>query len=91
VDPSSLPNLKIGYTKYFTATATYTDGSKADITFQATWASADPSIAEFIPVPGATSSQNLVTGMKLGTTSITASVSGTTSPPVSVTVIPLPF
>lgn len=91
VTPSSVTNLKIGYTQYFTATATYTDGSTGDITYSATWTSADPTIAEFIPVPGSTSSQNLVTGMHLGTTTITATFSGVTSPPASITVVALPF
>ena len=80
ITPSSPPNLKTGFTQQLKATATYSDGSTEDVTDQVTWTIADSNIADFI------SSGGLLTGMKAGTTSITASLSGTTSPPISITV-----
>ena len=80
VTPSSPPDLKTGFTQQFKATATYSDGSTAEVTDQVTWTSSNPSSADFI------SSGGLLTGMKAGTTLITASLSGQTSPTVNVTV-----
>ena len=80
VTPSSPPNLKAGFTQQFKATATYSDGSTEDITDEVTWTSSDSNRAAFISAGG------LLTGMKAGTTSITASLSGQTSPPVNITV-----
>ena len=80
ITPSSPPDLKTGFTQQFKATATYSDGSTAEVTDQVTWTSSNPSSADFI------SSGGLLTGMKAGTTLITASLSGQTSPTVNVTV-----
>jgi hypothetical protein len=85
VTPTSPPNLKIGFSQQFAATANYSDGSTADITADAIWASSDTSIAAFLQAG------SLLTGMKSGTANITASLGGKTSPPVSITVVPLPF
>ena len=80
VTPSSPPDLRTGFTQQLEAKATYSDGSIEDVTDQVTWISSDPNSAAFI------SSGGLLTGMKAGTTNITASLSGQTSPPVSITV-----
>ena len=80
ITPSSPPDLKTGFTQQFKATATYSDGSTEEVTDKVTWNSSDPNSADFISAGG------LLTGMKAGTTSITASLSGKTSSPVLVTV-----
>jgi hypothetical protein len=81
VTPISPPNLKTGFSQDFVATATYSDGSTDTITGQATWASSDSTIAAFLQAG------SLLTGMKPGNVTITASLGGKTSPPVSITVI----
>jgi uncharacterized protein YjdB len=53
-----------------TATATYSDGSTADVTPQATWTSSDPSTA--------TVSAGFVTGVDVGAATITATYQGQT-------------
>ncbi|MGP8080149.1 MAG: Ig-like domain-containing protein, partial [Dehalococcoidales bacterium] len=73
-------NLTVGYTQQFTATAISTDGSTADITSQATWASSDQSVATV-------SSTGVVTGIAPGQADITAFYSGVTSPAISLTVV----
>lgn len=80
VTPSSPPNLKTGFNQQFKAIATYSDGSTEDVTDRVTWTSSDPNSADFISAGG------LLTGMKAGTTNVTASLAGKTSPPVSITV-----
>ena len=67
------PSIAKGLTQQFTATGNYSDGSHQDITGQATWASATPGVAT-INVAG------LATGVGVGTSNITASLSGVTSP-----------
>ena len=77
-------NLAVGATQQFTATGTYSDGSMQDVTLTSTWSSSDASIATV-------SSFGLITGVQVGNTDITVSVSGITSPPVNViTYIPGP-
>jgi hypothetical protein len=56
-------------TQQFSATATYIDGSTADVTSTATWASATSSIATV-------SLGGLATGVAAGTTTISATLSG---------------
>jgi len=80
VRPASPPNLKVTSTQQFIATGTFSDGSTADITSQVTWQSSDTSAASI-------SSSGLATGEAVGSTSITASLSGVTSPSVNLTVI----
>ena len=70
-------NLAVGATQQFTATGTYSDGSMQDVTLTSTWSSSDASIATV-------SSIGLVTGVTVGNSDITASLSGITSPPVNV-------
>ncbi len=81
VAPASPANLVVGSTQQFTATGNYSDGSNMDITSaMVTWASSDASIATI-------SSSGLATGVASGNTKITASISGVTSPPVTLTVV----
>jgi uncharacterized protein YjlB len=80
VTPASPANLAVGSTQQFTATGTYSDGSNADITSQVTWTSSDASIATI-------SFTGLATGIAAGNTNITASMSGVTSPAVTLMVV----
>jgi len=80
VAPASPASLAVGSTQAFTASGTYSDGSKADITSKVTWAS-DTTVTATI------SSTGLATGVAAGTANITAALSGVTSQPVSLTVI----
>jgi len=79
VKPVSPDELAVGATLQFTATGTYSDGSTADVTSQVTWASSDTSIATV-------SEAGLATGVAAGTAEITASLSGVTSPAVTLKV-----
>jgi uncharacterized protein YjdB len=78
VTPAS-PSLAVGATQQFTATATYSDGTTADISSQVTWASDTPTAATI-------DSTGLATGVAAGTANITATMDGVTSPAVSLTV-----
>ena len=73
-------NLAVGSTQQFTATAISTNGSTADITTQATWASSDQSVATISPT-------GVVTGIAPGQTDITAFYEGVTSTAINITVI----
>ena len=85
ITPNPSPNLKLGPTTItFTATGTYSDGIAVDISTLVTWTSSDPTIAAFTQLSG-----GLLMGMSVGTVTITASLSGITSPTVSVTTVPL--
>jgi hypothetical protein len=59
----------VGLTQQFTATATYSDSSTANVTTAATWATASPSVATI-------TSGGLATGVAAGTTNLTASIGG---------------
>jgi uncharacterized protein YjdB len=80
VAPASPASLAVGSTQAFTASGTYSDGSKADITSKVTWAS-DTTVTATI------SSTGLATGVAAGNANITAALSGVTSQPVSLTVM----
>jgi uncharacterized protein YjdB len=82
VTPSSPNNLPVGSNQQFIATGTYSDGSNADLTSQVTWVSDTPATATV-------SSSGLATGIAGGTTNISASLSGVTSPGITLTVEPL--
>jgi hypothetical protein len=74
------PSIAKGGTQQFTATGTYTDSSTQNVTSTATWASSDSTIATI-------SAAGLATGVKAGgPVTITASLSGVTSPADSLTV-----
>ncbi len=75
------PELDEGVTGQFIATGTFADGSTQDISEFATWASATPSVAWI-------SGTGVATGVSPGTSKITASVGGVTSPADTLTVIP---
>jgi hypothetical protein len=65
-----------GLTEQFTATGTYSDGSTANITSQATWASAAPSVAT---ISNAAGTQGLATAVAPGTAGITATLDSVVS------------
>jgi|GEM_PF-3397507 len=60
----------VGGTCQFAAIGTYSDGSKSDITDMVSWSSSDKSVAT---ISDTTGSNGLATGVKLGSTTITAS------------------
>lgn len=76
--PLSL-NLGLGYSLLLNVLGTYSDGSTSDITAQVQWTSSDPTVANIL-------SNGAVTGISVGTTNITASLSGITSPAISLTI-----
>ena len=86
ISPTSPPSLKLGFTQNFVATGTYSDGSTADVSSLVTWHSSDATIAAFTQPEG-----GLLTAMKTGTVSITATYQGMTTNQVNITVIPMPF
>jgi 6-phosphogluconolactonase (cycloisomerase 2 family) len=73
-------SVAVAGTVQFTATGTYSDASTANITTQATWASAPTSVATIGAATG------LATGVANGTSQVTASLSGITSSGVTLTV-----
>ncbi len=80
VEPASPANLNVGSTQQFQATATYSNGSTADVTSKVTWTSDTPGTAVI-------SSAGLATCVGVGSTNIRATMSGMTSPAVTLTVI----
>ncbi|MDX2010250.1 MAG: Ig-like domain-containing protein [Myxococcaceae bacterium] len=62
-----------GLTHDFTATGTFSDGTTADVTSQATWASTSASVAS---VSNASGSRGRATALGLGSTTLTATLSG---------------
>ena len=73
------PSVAKGLTQQFTAKGTYADQSIADISSTVIWASSDPTKATI-------ASGGLATAVAIGSTNITASLSGVTSPADSMTV-----
>ena len=71
VTPAS-PSVAAGLTQQFTATATYSDGTTADVTSSVTWASDDTTVATI-------DATGLATGVSQGTANVTATVGGVTS------------
>ena len=77
------PTVAVGSLTAFTATAIFTDGSKADVTTTSTWSSTSPDVLSIVP-SGATAGQG--TALKGGTSGISATflgVTGTTTVVVS--------
>jgi hypothetical protein len=72
VSPQS-PSIGQVATKQFAATGTYSDGTTADLTPQVTWSSGTPAVATISPT-------GLATGLAPGTTGITATLGGVSSP-----------
>lgn len=60
--------VRIGHTRQFTAIGNYNDGSAADVTTSATWASTSTAIATVGAATG------LATGVAIGTVTITATI-----------------
>ncbi len=77
--------LPIQAAENLSATGTFSDGTKRDVTFEVTWASTDTSIATVANGPLAT--PGIVTGVKEGAVKITASENGITGIAV-VSVVP---
>jgi hypothetical protein len=67
------PSIVQGLTQQFTATGIYSDGSMTDLTSQVTWNSATTTVATI-------NATGLATGVGPGTSNITASLLGITSP-----------
>ena len=80
VTPTTPDNLAVGSTQLFVAMGKYADGETMDITSKATWTSSDVNIATV-------SSAGVATGVAIGSTNITAALSGVTSPVVSLPVV----
>jgi CSLREA domain-containing protein len=78
----SLPTVGEGLTEQFTATGTYSNGSTQDITSSVTWASATTAVATI-------NGTGLATTHSVGTSVITASLNGITSPGDTLTSLPL--
>jgi 6-phosphogluconolactonase (cycloisomerase 2 family) len=74
ITPNPPPaSVAIAGTLQLTATGTYSDTSTKDLTSQVTWTSMTPAVATI-------SAGGLVTGVAVGTSNITAMLSGVTSP-----------
>jgi hypothetical protein len=72
-------SLAKGLTRQLAATATYSDGTTADVTSQATWTSSKPTVATV-------SATGLLKAAGVGSATVTAALGGRTAPaPVSVT------
>ena len=70
-DTATFPN---GQSQKLTATGTYSDGATADISSQVSWKSADTGVATV------DSSTGIATGVAIGSTTVSASSGGITSP-----------
>ena len=81
ISPAGVPDgLPIDVTQAFTATGTYSNSSKQDITKTVTWSSSAPAMATI-------NSSGVATGVAAGATNITASLTGKTSNTVPLNVI----
>ena len=80
---NEVATLAVGTTTLLTATGTYSDGSTKDMTSSATWSSATTGVATVDQNAG---TSVLVTAVTAGTSKITATVDGVTSPNFTVTV-----
>ncbi|MGH9747651.1 MAG: Ig-like domain-containing protein [Candidatus Acidiferrales bacterium] len=83
VTPNPAPAVAVGATEQFTATGTFSDNSTQNLTNSATWNSSAPG---FATISNAAGTRGLATGVAAGPTTITAAMSGVTSPGVSLTV-----
>jgi uncharacterized protein YjdB len=73
ISPTAL-SLSVGQSQQIHATATYSDGSSADITSSATWSSDTPSVATV--GTGSVSNPGVITGIGAGTANLTATDAG---------------
>ena len=81
ISPNPSPNLAAGLSQYFYAVGKYSDGSSQDIGNEVNWVSSDTRVATINP-------SGSVTAVAVGTTNISATFSGITSPTVILTVVP---
>ena len=72
--------FQLGTTQQFTATGIYSDNTTQDITAEVTWKSSNPAVATI-------SDKGLITAVTLGSTQITATLSGITSAPAALPVL----
>jgi uncharacterized protein YjdB len=82
VTPNPAPVLTVSYSQNFSATATYSNGSTAAISTNIEWKSSEITVATI-------DSGGSANGLAVGTTNITATLDGITSPPVTLSVITL--
>ncbi len=80
------PSVAKGLSKQFTAKGTYTDGTTENLTTQVTWASGTASVAT---ISNSAGNQGLASTLAVGTTAVTASLSGITSAIDTLTVTPV--
>jgi len=81
----AMPSLAAGSVEQFTATGVYTDNSKHDLTALVTWISSRPSVAS---ISNSAASSGIATTLLAGSTSISATLNGISSPAVTLTVTP---
>ena len=81
VSPASPSTLAVGAMEQFTAAGTYADGTTADITNKAAWVCDNNDIS--------IDAWGIATGAAAGNADVTATLSGVTSPAVSITVTPV--
>jgi hypothetical protein len=82
VSPAS-PSVGVGLTLAFAATGTFDDGSTADLTASVSWLSVSPLVATI-------DAAGVASGVSVGSTAVTASMAGVTSPAVVLDVTPPP-
>src|SRR5207245_1355681 len=76
------PSVPKGLTQQFTATGTYSDNTTQDLTTQVTWASATPAVATI-------NTTGLATAVDLGSSVISASLTGVTGSTVMTVTAPV--
>jgi len=81
VTPQMLTEMEEGTTRQMTATGVYSDGSRGDLTGNATWAVSDPTIGTITPT-------GLLYALKVGKATITATYKGVTGSAPMVVVVP---
>jgi len=81
LSPNPSPSLEVGLSLHFYAIGLYTDGSSQDIDNLVNWSSSNINVATV-------DSGGSVTAITIGTTYIMATLSGVTSPTVSLIVVP---
>ena len=81
ISPNPPPDLALGQSAQYFALGVYSDGSSQDIGNQVDWVSSNTGVATI-------NSSGLVKAVAVGTSDITATFSGASSPPASLTVVP---
>jgi hypothetical protein len=79
------PSVVAGITQQFTATGVYTNSSTQDLTTSVTWNSSNTAVAS---ISSASGSNGLATTLTAGSTAVSATLNGITSPAVTLTVTP---